>query len=102
MNEDKCEFFKSNVKYLGHIINKRGELRTHPNKVDTILNVPVPSGTTKIFLRMVYYYRKFVHNMSDALVPLHNLLKKIINLFGPKVVQNCSIKCRKFLCLIRF
>lgn len=70
LNKDKCEFFKPSVKYLGHIIDKDG-LRTDPNKVLAILNVPIPSSITEVksFLGMVNYYRKFLHNMSDVLAP---------------------------------
>ena len=37
----KCEFFKSQVAYLGHIVPKDG-IKTDPKKIEAIKNWPVP------------------------------------------------------------
>lgn len=41
LNKDKCQFFKTQVEYLGHVIDKDG-LRTSENKVSCISKIPVP------------------------------------------------------------
>ena len=40
LNPDKCEFSKDQLKFLGHIINKRAD----PAKIQAILDLPAPSN----------------------------------------------------------
>ena len=57
----KCDFFKSKIHYLGHLISAEG-IRPLPNKLDCIRNMPAPKGSKEIkqFLGLTGYYRKFV------------------------------------------
>lgn len=73
---EKCDFFKSEVCYLGHVIDKDG-LHPDPKKIIAITDVPRPKDThqLKAFLGLINYYGKFVNNLSTLLHPLHNLLK---------------------------
>lgn len=41
VNPDKCEFCRSEVKYLGFLVNKHG-LQVNPDKVASVVNYPVP------------------------------------------------------------
>lgn len=43
INLEKCEFFRSQLKYLGYVVDANG-LRTDPDKVQAILNFPVPTN----------------------------------------------------------
>ena len=43
----KCEFGKTYLVYLGHIIGG-GELKIDPSKVEVILNWPKPNTVTKV------------------------------------------------------
>ena len=54
----KCEFWISEVLFLGHIINKEG-LAVDPKKVADILNWKAPTDTRgiKSFIGMAGYYR---------------------------------------------
>ncbi|XP_041969286.1 uncharacterized protein K02A2.6-like [Aricia agestis] len=74
---DKCEFFKSKVCYLGHVIDKNG-LHPDDKKVAAILKAPRPEDVTqlKAFLGLVNYYGKFIAHLSTILYPLYKLLKK--------------------------
>ena len=41
LKESKCDFFKSEIHYLGHLISDRG-IQPLPEKLDTIRNMPRP------------------------------------------------------------
>jgi hypothetical protein len=43
----KCEFGKSSIHYLGHIISDMG-VSTYPEKTQVMCNWPVPTNTTKL------------------------------------------------------
>jgi hypothetical protein len=68
----KCEFGKTSLVYLGHIIGG-GELKIDPSKVKFILDWPKPNNVTKvrIFLGETQYWRKFIANFSSMATPLH-------------------------------
>ena len=47
LNMSKCEFGKTSLVYLGHII-AGGELKINPSKVEVILNYPKPNTITEV------------------------------------------------------
>ena len=65
LKESKCDFFKKEIHYLGHLISSEG---IHPllEKLDTIRNMPRPKTPKEIkqFLGLCGYYRKFVPRLS--------------------------------------
>ena len=71
MKHSKCDFFKSEIHYLGHLIYL-------PNKLDSIRHMPVPNSAKEIkqFLGLTGYYRKFVPRFADISRPLTTLMKK--------------------------
>ena len=73
----KCEFFKSEISFLGHVINGNG-VTMEKSKVDAVTNWPTPKDITDVraFLGLAGYYRKFVNNFSKISAPLSELLKK--------------------------
>ncbi|XP_039759578.1 uncharacterized protein K02A2.6-like [Pararge aegeria] len=74
---EKCEFFKSGVCYLGHIIDRDG-LRPDPKKIRAIAESPRPTDVQqlKALVGLVNYYGKFIPNLSNLLHPLYELFKK--------------------------
>lgn len=78
-NRAKCQFFKSNISYLGHRIDKDG-LHATEEKIAAIINSPPPSDVSQLrtFLGLVNYYQKFLPNLAAKLHPLHQFLKKKI------------------------
>ena len=66
MKRSKCDFFKSEIHYLGHLISAEG-IRPLPNKLDCIRNMPAPKDVKEIkqFLGLTGYYRKFVPRFAD-------------------------------------
>ena len=61
MKRSKCDFFKKNIHYLGHLISADG-IRPLKDKLDTFHDMPAPCNSKKVkqFLGLVGYYRKFV------------------------------------------
>ena len=81
----KCEFGKTSLNYLGHIVGG-GELKIDPSKVEVIVNWPKPKSATEVrsFLGAAQYWRKFIANFSLIAAPLHALtgLNKVFHWGG--------------------
>ena len=77
MKRSKCDFFKSEIHYLGHLISPEG-ISPLPNKLDCIQHMPAPKNVKEIkqFLGLTGYYRKFVPRFGDISRPLTTLTKK--------------------------
>uniref|UniRef100_A0A3B3HGE9 Gypsy retrotransposon integrase-like protein 1 n=1 Tax=Oryzias latipes TaxID=8090 RepID=A0A3B3HGE9_ORYLA len=71
---EKCVFFQTEVKYLGHVVSQEG-VKTDPDKISTLLTWPVPKTLKELksFLGFVGYYRRFVQGFSTITKPLHDL-----------------------------
>jgi hypothetical protein len=73
----KCEFWISEVLFLGHIINRDG-LVVDPKKVVAILDSKAPKDVRgiKSFIGMADYYRCFIEGFSKVARPMTALLAK--------------------------
>ena len=60
LKKNKCSFFQSSVKYLGHIIDKDG-IRPSNDKVKAIQEMPIPRDQAELrsFLGLVTYFSQF-------------------------------------------
>lgn len=74
---DKCEFLKTELNYLGHVVSSEG-VKLNPQRVKAIKDFPIPKSTTdvKSFLGLAGYYSKFIPQFSKIAKPLNDLLKK--------------------------
>lgn len=63
LNPQKCEFFKSEVTFLGHNCTSNG-LKPDPKKIATIINYPQPTNKDEVtrFCAIANYYRRFICN----------------------------------------
>ena len=70
----KCEFFQSEVQFLGHVISSKG-IKKDPEYVKAISEYPRPTNVTELrqFLGMVNFQRKFVKDCSVIAKPLTEL-----------------------------
>ncbi len=77
LNYDKCQFLRSQVEYLGYVIDEHG-LHPTEKKIQAIKEAPTPTNITELraFLGIINYYGKFLPNLSSQLAPLHELLQK--------------------------
>ena len=71
LNFKKCEFGKSSINYMGHILTSEG-LLPESEKVNSILHMKQPSNTSEVcsFLGPVTYCSKFVPNFAAITEPL--------------------------------
>lgn len=74
---DKCEFSKTSIKFLGHTIDENG---IHPDleKIQGIRNMEEPENVSEVrsFLGMTNQLGKFLPNLAERTKPLRDLLKK--------------------------
>ena len=77
INFGKCEFMKTEVKFLGHIVSKEG-IRPEGENIENIISFSTPKNTNEVrsFLGMAGFYKRFVPNFSEKAQPLFELLKK--------------------------
>ncbi|XP_057756154.1 uncharacterized protein LOC130975364 [Arachis stenosperma] len=73
----KCEFWKSEVKFLGHVVSKQG-IAVDLAKVEAVMNWEQPTSMTEIrsFLGLAGYYRRFIKGFSQLALPLTKLTRK--------------------------
>ncbi|CAB0039129.1 unnamed protein product [Trichogramma brassicae] len=77
INRDKSFFCRSEVKYLGVIVDKNG-FRPDPDKIAPVTEMTAPKTLKQLrrFLGMASWYRKFLENFATIADPLNRLLKK--------------------------
>ena len=71
----KCEFFKPQLEYLGHVVPKVG-IETNPKKIAAITNWPKPVTVSQVqsFLGFCNYYQKFIKHYAQVAKPLYQLI----------------------------
>jgi len=74
---EKCEFHSDSVEYLGYRLSPDG-LTMSLDKIQTISDWPEPRKVKDIqsFLGFANFYRQFIFNYSDIVVPLTQLTQK--------------------------
>ncbi|KAJ0039446.1 hypothetical protein NL108_014130 [Boleophthalmus pectinirostris] len=71
---EKCKFFQSSVRYLGHVVSERG-VETDAEKIKALTTWPVPTNLKELrsFLGFAGYYRRFIQGYSNIVRPLNDL-----------------------------
>jgi hypothetical protein len=84
----KCEFWISEVLFLGHIINRDG-LVVDPKKVAAILDWKAPKDVRgiKSFIGMIGYYQRFIEGFSKIARPMIALLAKKVEFKWTRACQ---------------
>ena len=74
LSPEKCKFFQSNVKCLGHVISAQG-VKTDPAKIEAVRSWAVPTNVRELksFLGFTGYYRRFIRGYSSIARPLNTL-----------------------------
>ena len=70
----KCQLFKDEVLYLGHVINADG-VSPDPAKLRVLSTWPVPKTVCDLqsFLGFINFYGEFIRNSTYFTAPLYNL-----------------------------
>jgi len=73
----KCEFWKKEVKFLGHVVSQGG-VSVDPGKIEAVVKWERPTTVTEIrsFLGLAGYYRRFIQGFSQLALPLTKLTRK--------------------------
>ena len=77
LNPAKCEFMKSQIKYLGFVLDKHG-VRPDTAKLQAVNDFPTPKTVKDVraFLGFANYYRRHIPQMSELAAPLVHLTKQ--------------------------
>lgn len=77
LNNEKCEYEKQNLTFLGHRLSAEG-LDIDEQKVKDIKGFRKPKSTTELksFLGLATYVRAFIPHFSDLAKPLQNVVKE--------------------------
>jgi hypothetical protein len=89
----KCEFWLSEVSFLGHV-NIGGGIVVDQRKVRDVLKWEPPTTVSEIqsFLGLVGYYRRFIEGYSKIVKPLTSLLEKKRSLYGQRHVRTALMR----------
>ncbi|XP_055524749.1 uncharacterized protein K02A2.6-like [Wyeomyia smithii] len=95
---EKCRFGLSQIKFLGHIIDKDG-LRPDPAKTTAISQMPAPTNVSQLrsYLGAINYYGRFVKQMKELRAPMDYLLKQNVKW---EWTANCQKSFDKFKMLL--
>ena len=96
LNKDKCKFYKTQVKFLGKIIDRNGQ-HMDPASVDAIVNMPAPTDkhTLRSFLGHMSYIGRHVPDIRIARAPLDALLKKDVKFVWDDTHAKAFSNCKK-------
>ena len=81
INDAKCEFAMSSVKYLGHIV-AHNTIGVDPDKIRSVSEIPYPEGSqeervkkVQSFLGLTGFYRRFIKGYANLAHSLTELTK---------------------------
>ena len=76
----KCSLFGTSVSFLGHIVSRDG-IHCDPSKIDVVRDWPSPNNLKELrsFLGLCSYYRRFIKDFAEVVVPLVNLTRKRVH-----------------------
>ena len=95
---NKCEFWWTEVSFLGHIVSKEG-IRVDLKKIEVVVEWKPPRNVTEVrsFLGLAGYYRRFVKGFSMIAAPMTRLLQKNVKYEWSEKCQISFEKLKAFL-----
>ena len=96
---NKCQFFKTQLHYLGHKISAEG-LELLPEKLDAIRKLAPAKNINEAhqILGLLGYYPSFAPALADITIPITNLLKKDVPFNWSQKCQAALDYLKEFLC----
>ena len=94
----KCEFWLTEVSFLGHIVSKEG-IQVDPKKIEVVVEWKPPRNVREVrsFLGLAGYYRRFVKGFSMIAAPMTRLLQKNVKYEWSEKCQGSFEKLKAFL-----
>lgn len=77
LNPQKCQFRKTKIEFLGHILDADG-ISADPAKTEAVRRMPPPKNVAELrsFFGMVNHLMKFLPGLAEKTKPLRNLLSQ--------------------------
>ncbi|GBN20764.1 Retrovirus-related Pol polyprotein from transposon 297 [Araneus ventricosus] len=88
VNLEKCAFGQKRVKFLGHIVGS-GQHSPDPEKAEVLRNLSrsLTKKELRSFLGLASYYRDYIPNFSEIVLPLTDLTKRKISNILPWSIE---------------
>ncbi|KAL7290438.1 hypothetical protein TKK_0016126 [Trichogramma kaykai] len=98
VNRDKSTFGRSEVRYLGVLVNLDG-IKPDPSRVEPILNFPVSRTLKQLrrFLGMSSWYRKFLKDYATLAEPLTKLTSSKVKYIWTAEQQDAFTKIKTLM-----
>ena len=95
----KCEFFKSELVFLGHLVGVDG-VKPNPELVQKVKSWQAPTNLKEVqqFLGLCNYYRQFVKDFSTLAAPISRLTRKDVNFIWSDDSEQAFQLLKKKLC----
>jgi len=79
LNPRKCEFAKTSLTFLRHVVSCDGT-QLDPQNIKVVIDFPISTLVTNVrtFLGLIGYYQDYVKGYSWIAMPLFDLTKKDI------------------------
>src|SRR5579859_4055106 len=76
LNIEKCKFFQTETRFLGHILSRHGS-RPDPRNIEKVMAWPTPRTITDVrgFCNLAGHYRRYIPKFADMSLPLTDLMK---------------------------
>lgn len=99
LNRKKCQFFKKEVTYLGHVINANGLCKTD-ERVKSIRMTKEPRNVQEVraFAGLVNHYSRFVKNIAEMMSPMYRLLRKGTKFVWSKECREAFTRVKEAIC----
>jgi len=74
LNLDKCEFFATKVRFLGHIVSA-DSVKPDPRNIQKVLDWPTPRTITDVhgFNNLANHYARYIENFTELALPFTGL-----------------------------
>ena len=99
LNKEKCQFYATEISFLGHIVNEKG-VSPDPEKTKAIQNVPRPTNVseTRRFLGMLNQLNKFSPQLAERTKPIRELLSNKKQWYWGPDQEKAFVELKESLC----
>ena len=101
INEKKCEFSKTELKFLGRLISSEG-VSPLPETIQSVQDAESPHSKQALrsFLGLFNYYRNYVPNAASISAPLYELLKENVPFVWSDELEQVFVSLKQ--CLLNY